>query len=98
MTDESGAKTGPAEYLRDYADFWAPLVETPDGALDRDKVARELCDYHRMMDEVVKVYDHITRGRLTKPNTLAACVISEADGVAQEDIDEAVNEALEGHR
>ena len=43
--------------------------------------------------EVALVYCHITNNRISKCNTLASVVISEADELAQKDIDEAVAKA-----
>ncbi|HET6496411.1 MAG TPA: hypothetical protein VFH61_13720 [Thermoleophilia bacterium] len=45
--------------------------------------------------EVAIVYCHITGSRISKCNTLASVVISEADDFVQKDIDEAVKEAAE---
>lgn len=61
------------DYQQTYADFWAPLVEQPDGQLDRDKVQRELHDYHHVMVQVSRVYSEISN--FSKPNTAAVHVI-----------------------
>lgn len=88
------AKPRKPDYMRTFDTFWRPLVST-NGMVDMDKVARELADYHDMLDEVPKVYDHVTRGRFSKPNTLARHVIAAHDDVCTEDTNEAVKEARE---
>lgn len=80
------------DYEKTYNDFWKDLVEDDNGSLNRDKVMRELADYHNVMQQVSLVYDDITGGRISKPNTMAFEVI----GVAQERIDEIVNEEIRG--
>jgi hypothetical protein len=82
------------DYMRIYRRHWKRLVET-DGKLDLDKVARELSDYHGMLEEVPKVYDHVTGGLLSKPNYHARSVIGAADEHLNRMVDEAVKEARE---
>lgn len=82
------------DYMKTYRDFWADLVET-DGKLDLDKVARELSDYSFLMHEVPKVYDHVSGGMISKPNTHAFEVKAAHDQRRQEECDEAVKEATE---
>lgn len=81
------------DYKETYEKFWKGLVET-DGKLDLDKVMRELHDYSFMMDEVPKVYDHVSGGVISKPNTHAFEVINRHDDKRKEDIDWAVKEAV----
>jgi len=57
--------------------------------------ANELSDYAFLLDQIPKVYCHITGGRLSKTNYHAHAVIGVHDEVRQEEIDEAVKEALE---
>ena len=58
----------------DYNELWRDIVET-DGQLDPKKVKRELYDYSVVMREVSKVYDELTGGRISEPNTAAGFVI-----------------------
>lgn len=74
--------TERTDYETTYDEFWRDLVET-DGSLDLDKVKRELHDYARVLDNVPKVYCHITHGRISKANTPADAVISEADAALE---------------
>jgi hypothetical protein len=83
-----------SDYMQVYRRHWKRLVET-DGKLDLDKVARELSDYHGVLKEVPKVYDHVTGGLLSKPNYHARGVISAADDHLNRMVDEAVKEARE---
>lgn len=75
-----------------WRDFWQDLV-APLGRLDEDLVKAELFDYRIVMQEVTKVYDELTCGRISKPNTAAVHVIGEVQGIHQREIDEAVREA-----
>lgn len=87
--EQSDAEPVPGEpepdYLRDYRENWAHIVEHPDGTLNRDQVARELADYAVVMDQASQVYDELTGGRLSKPNTAAHHVISHANDRAAAD-------------
>jgi hypothetical protein len=74
------------------ADFWTNIVY-PEGAT-AEQVQNELNDYHTILDNVSKVYDHITGGRISKPNTLAYEVISVADDYYDELKSEDVKEEL----
>jgi hypothetical protein len=78
------------DYQATYNDFWKDLVENEDGTLDRDKVMRELSDYHHLMQQATDVYSHVSGGRISKPNTMAFEVIA----VADERIDEIVDEEI----
>jgi len=88
------AKT-PDELTRDYDHtwdtFWKDLVCDENGELDLDKVKRELHDYGVCIDQVGKVYDHVTGGLLTKPNTAAEHVI----GAFDESVDDHYQEELD---
>lgn len=79
------------DYIHDYKDFWADLVEDEQGNLDRDKVARELSDYHFVMGQVSQVYCWITNDRLSKPTYYARDVIS----VYEENVEQRINDAID---
>jgi hypothetical protein len=70
-----------------WKEFWRPLV-TRNGKVSLEQVKRELFDYHAMLEDVPKVYDHITEGRISKPNTCASAVISVADELYQQNFEE----------
>lgn len=63
--------------LIDSEDFWTNEVY-PNGVMPQ-QVQNELSDYHAIIGEVAKVYDTITGGRISKPNTRADDVISETE-------------------
>lgn len=65
-----------------FEEFWREQVTDESGNLDLDKVARELHDYRTVISEVAKAYDELTGGRLSKPNTAAHHVVSEANEAA----------------
>ena len=69
----------PDEVRAAWDDFWCRLVTRPDGTLDEDAVKSELHDYKVLLDNVPKVYEHITGGRMSKPHYEAADVIAEAE-------------------
>jgi hypothetical protein len=83
------------DYQRSWNEFWKPLC-TKSGKVNLDAVKRELHDYRMVLREVPKVYDHVTRGRICKANTLAREVIAVADDVRNEEINEAIKEHVEG--
>lgn len=58
------------------ADEIKELVYT-DGKLDEEKVFKEMHDFLFMIEEVPKVYNAVTWGKLSKPNYYASVVIGE---------------------
>ncbi len=60
----------------DAADFWQSAY--PEGMTAED-VRNELADYHTVLEEVGKVYCHVTGGAISKQNTMAFEVIGKAD-------------------
>lgn len=76
----------PADRL---SDFWRGIY--PDG-ITVEKVCDELHDLEFLAGEVPKVYDHVSGGRISKPNTFAFEVIGEHDRCRERDIEEALAE------
>jgi hypothetical protein len=76
-----------------YEEFWKEIVENPDGSINMEQLKKELHDFSVVMNQVPKVYGHVTGNRISKVNTLAQAVIGEADDRVQEAVDEAVKEA-----
>ncbi len=66
------------DYEQTYEEHWKDFCEK-EGVPDMDAIKRELHDYWIVMGEVSKVYDHITGGKLSKPNTRAESVIDAAE-------------------
>jgi hypothetical protein len=75
-----------------FDEFWRDIV-MPNGVLDLDQVKRELFDYHMILGEVPKVYDAVTGGRISKPNTVADAVIGEFESYLERQIEDAMREA-----
>lgn len=63
-----------SEVERVWDEYWRDIV-TDHGEPNLDLIKRELFDYYTALQEVPKVYDTITRGRFTKPNTRAQVVL-----------------------
>ncbi len=73
-----------SDYKKRYDKYWKDAVEDENGILDKDKIMRELGDYWFLLNEVPKVYCHITGNRISKPNTFASEVIIEYDNHCEE--------------
>jgi hypothetical protein len=71
------------DYEKTYDSFWKKIIEA-DGEPSMDQIKRELHDFHTMMEEVPKVYDHVTQSRLSKPLTSADAVIGVHDEIVSE--------------
>lgn len=56
-------------------DDWKSLIYT-DGKLDEEKVKNELMDYGFLLEQVPKVYDAVTGGKLSKTNYHAQTIIA----------------------
>lgn len=86
-----------------WQDFWVPCL---DNAVEGqplglsisipgayyEQIKRELYDYHQMMDGLAVLYDDITGGRATKPNTdkrvIARLVDERIDEIVKDRVDE----------
>ena len=53
-----------------YKSFWKPIFGFF-GLFNFRQVKREFHDFHICIENVPKVYMEVTRGRISKPNTLA---------------------------
>jgi hypothetical protein len=69
-------------FRRESAEFWLKDVY-PDG-ITAEKIENELLDYYVILENVSKVYDHITGGIISKQNTLAEEVNNAADNFYRE--------------
>lgn len=63
------------EQLERFETEWASIVCDKRG-LNKEKVIKELLDYSNFMREVSIVYDNITGGLISKPNTKASLVLA----------------------
>ena len=80
------------EVERVWREFWRPMLCAKSGRPIMSRIKRELADYRMCIDEVSKVYDEVTCGRLSKPNTLAQYVIDAVNEIRERDIKEAISE------
>lgn len=73
--------TGEVDVVRIHervaASFWAQLGFG--STVDEAAVKRELTDYHFLLDQVPRVYEQVTGGRLSKTNYLAETVMAAHD-------------------
>lgn len=88
---ESSAVPDELEAAKRAMDEYVP--STSDEPLAK-RISDEMHDYMAMAHEVSKVYDTLTVGFFSKPNTAAHHVIARVEEIQQKDIDEAVAEAL----
>lgn len=68
---------------RECIEFWKDIIYK-DGKLDEEQVLKELYDFMVAMQEVPKVYCHITGGKLSKINYPASTIIAVADDLISE--------------
>jgi hypothetical protein len=52
-----------------YDNFWSEIVEDGYGCFEPEKIKNELYDYANLITDAGIVYDHVTGGRASKPNT-----------------------------
>lgn len=67
------------DYDREYEKFWRPLVELSSGAMNHEQLRKELYDYSRLIENIMKVYDRLTGGMISKPLTDPDTVIQVAE-------------------
>lgn len=61
-----------------FDEVWRGLLY-PNGELDIEEMKGNLIDFDFLIEQTVAVYSHVTGGRISKTNTCAEAVISEAD-------------------
>lgn len=84
-------------YEKEWEDFWKEIVCNPDGSINVEQVKKELSDFSFVIEQVPKVYCHITDSLLSKVMYTADTVIRVADDrynkVLQEELKEAAEDA-----
>jgi hypothetical protein len=65
-------------YEKNWEEFWKDIVTRDDGSIDLEQIKKELSDYRFLLEEIPKVYSHITN-KLSYPNYYANTIIQEAD-------------------
>lgn len=91
------AQPGAAHIHKDtveenWESFWKPIVTNEDGTINIKQIKKELHDFSFIMEQVPRVYCHITGNRMSKVMYHADTVISVADDYFQEQLDEAVKD------
>jgi hypothetical protein len=76
---------------KDYDEFWKDIVEK-DGCVDLWLVKKELSDFRFIINQLPKIYMHITNGRLSKHMYTAETIIGIHDDIRTEEIEEAIKE------
>lgn len=75
--------------------FWDDIIRNPDGSLNEEQVYKELADFSFVMEEVPKVYMHITNDLLSKVNYYADGVIAKADDCYKDNFIETLYEFID---
>lgn len=74
---------------------WKEICTDEQGNIDLEQIKKELSDFSMMLEEVPKVYCHITDSTLSKPNYKAQAVIDVFEDRKREDIIQTLKEAFE---
>ena len=77
-------------------EFWKDII-MKDGVIDIEQLKKELSDFSMILDEVPKVYDHITGGLLSKPTYPADVVITQADDHSNECFKDNIKDLIRCH-
>ena len=77
----------------DYDENWKDILEI-DGKIDMEQLVRELSDYTTLMENVNKVYCHITNNSMSKPGYDAQTIIACADDSYAENIEGCIKEDI----
>ncbi len=78
-----------------WKEFWEQILIKEDGSLDLEQVKKELADFHDLIHNASEVYDHVTGGTLSKPNSAPVYVIQFAEDRIKEQLDEQEKEMQE---
>ena len=89
LLDEQEEGRKPTKEIRE---FWSDIIYK-DGKIDEEQVMKELADFSYILDQLPKVYVHITGGLLSKAMYKAEDVISCADDHSNKVMDEFIDEA-----
>lgn len=81
----------------EWESFWKPLCTNGDGSLNLEAIKNELSDYSFLLEQVPTVYENVSGGRISKPNTYAFEVVAAADELYDAKYTEGYQDALEEH-
>jgi hypothetical protein len=87
QADKAAAQPVTDEVEKVWRDFWVPLV-APNGTPDMGLIKNELSDFHHLIEQVPKVYMHVTGGMVSKHMTRASVVCSLHDDHVTELVEE----------
>lgn len=82
------------DYEQTWIDFWRDLCTYGNAELNLDQIKRELHDYRTLLQNIPLVYDEITGGQISKPNTDPVFVIAAVDERLKEQYNEGYEEGL----
>lgn len=74
------------ERNRIWVEFWLPILRGKDGRPSLEAIKYELADYYFMLQEVPKVYSHVTGGRYSNPDCRAEMINAAADDHYDEEL------------
>jgi hypothetical protein len=94
---EMWEKPPVCDYEQVFHDFWKDIVLFQDGLPNVDQIKRELYDARVFMEEAVKVYFHVTGGRISKVTTKAEHVIEAVEDNYEDYFRDQFREELEGN-
>lgn len=72
------------DYRKIWNNFWKPIVCLESGEIDIEQIKKELCDFYIAIQEVPRVYCHITNDTLSKINYPSSVVISKFEETQEE--------------
>lgn len=93
VIQEGSEGATPVEEI--WESFWKPIVSNEDGTINIEQVKKELADFSFVMEQVPKVYCHITGDMMSKVMYRADDVIRMADDHFNEQLKEALKDELE---
>jgi len=82
------------EVQKDYEEYWKDIIEK-DGVVDMEQVKKELSDFRYIIEQLPKVYMHITNGILSKHMYSAETIIRLHDDIRTEEIENACKETAQ---
>lgn len=81
-------------------EFWKEIIFNSDGTVNMEQVRKELADFSFILEQVPKVYCHVTSDMLSKPNYYADVINNAADDayrlLYQEAAKEMIDDLLKG--
>lgn len=82
---------------QNYNEIWKAVVENPDGSLNKEQIIKELADFSMLIDNLSKIYDYISGGLVSKPNTRPEAVIQLFEEQLKDSYERGYEDATEDH-